>query len=665
MLIASTGEDLSFARDEVEMLDKLLGKRFASVETLAGQTIPRQKILDDFTRRRFDIIHYAGHVAFDPGNPKRCGLVLGKKKEGDKDGFEILTVDEIANALTMSKHPLVFLNGCCSARQSTPTYVDHETKAFRNKKLDSLAAACLGVKGEGARAFIGSLWPVHDKAAQEFAVAFYEQLIKKETTVGAALLAARTQAAKLDGAGHTWVSFVYYGDPELRIADSKSGSEDSEPWTGKPKKRPLRRLFDWFLEKRRWWLVPLVLILLAGLIAGTIALARLARAESAPLALGSFSPSVECAGSTLPITIYGSGFSRSCQVRLMNPEYNSIVASKIVVSAPDCLQAELDLREAPPGSWKVVISKGLGQVAESWPSAPFLIDRCKLEDVEWELADRQLSVIVPSARITSEASVKDVILSNGSIDIHATGIRYLAPRKVRAIFAQVMSGTWRLSVRWGDGKVVEAPSSYAITIPTPTSLSTPTPTKTPTLKPTSTPSPSVVKSETSTISPTPLPGPTSTPIPSPAPTFVPTQEPSPSLEKSESATSAFTPVPVPVLAGPGNGAVLSGWSVSLTWSGPKLKPNQYYNVLIDQWDEEKVVPIAWRKEEYHPISCSDLRPGRHTWRIEILEWAGDAAKQDVRVLSTSESWSFTFYSRCSPGAGGGPTPTSPAVIIVW
>ncbi|MBU7017227.1 MAG: CHAT domain-containing protein [Theionarchaea archaeon] len=123
----------------------------------------------------YSIIHYAGHA-------DEKGLHLQD---------EILDTNTVATLLW--GNPLVFINGCYSARTHT-----------------KLAEAFL--RG-GALGYIGSVWEIHDAVAAEFATDFYTSSF--EHSIGEALRLAKVNAFYKNNVA--WLCFILFGDPTLRL----------------------------------------------------------------------------------------------------------------------------------------------------------------------------------------------------------------------------------------------------------------------------------------------------------------------------------------------------------------------------------------------------------------------------------------------------------------
>lgn len=98
------------------------------------------------------VLHLCAHGTFDDQDPARSGIQLFR------DPLTIHDWGELA-----IKADLVVFSSCLSG----------VSKAFQSGSAFGFAHALLGT---GARAFIGSLWPVHDQATLLLMVMFYEEL---------------------------------------------------------------------------------------------------------------------------------------------------------------------------------------------------------------------------------------------------------------------------------------------------------------------------------------------------------------------------------------------------------------------------------------------------------------------------------------------------------
>jgi hypothetical protein len=151
----------------------------------------------------YDVIHYAGHAGFDPDDPTRSHLVV---HEGDE-----FSADRIQKVL--EGRPVVFLNACDTSRAGN---AEDSPGAGLVARAQGLASAF--VYG-GAHACVGSLWPVFDDTARDFAVSFYDRLFHRQR-IGEALAQARQQSRERNLDRLTWASYALYGDPLYRLRDA-------------------------------------------------------------------------------------------------------------------------------------------------------------------------------------------------------------------------------------------------------------------------------------------------------------------------------------------------------------------------------------------------------------------------------------------------------------
>jgi hypothetical protein len=210
-LIASAGPDneLPGSIREVELIAAGLKKHWAdqvNVDVFMTGTERRP------TGRRFrqvlmsgdyDIIHYAGHAVFDTRHQDQSGLVLERG--------EVCFAQKIQRLLEGS--PLVFLNACESARLRDDSDRDPPEGSYERDPKEGLASAF--VYG-GALACIGTMWPVTDTEAADFAVAFYGHVLEGQP-LGEAMRRARTMTAENHADDPSWASFVLYGDPTYSL----------------------------------------------------------------------------------------------------------------------------------------------------------------------------------------------------------------------------------------------------------------------------------------------------------------------------------------------------------------------------------------------------------------------------------------------------------------
>jgi hypothetical protein len=211
--------------------DRRLGAAQREVEAIAERLktlVPEENIrilrpaeatVDAITRHLssgdYDVVHYAGHAGFDPDDPTRSHLVV---HEGDE-----FSADRIQKVL--EGRPVVFLNACDTSRARNAA---ESPGAGLVARAQGLASAF--VYG-GAHACVGSLWPVFDDSARDFAVSFYDRLFHRQR-IGEALAQARQQSREKNLDRLTWASYALYGDPLHRLRDAPSPTPTSAGRTG-------------------------------------------------------------------------------------------------------------------------------------------------------------------------------------------------------------------------------------------------------------------------------------------------------------------------------------------------------------------------------------------------------------------------------------------------
>jgi pimeloyl-ACP methyl ester carboxylesterase len=131
----------------------------------------------------FDCVHFAGHAIAPGTRPSAGGWILGTGKGGR-------AVTLSARELFRARRPprMVFANACLTGR------------------LPGLAEAFLAA---GVAHYIGAAWRIADADARQCAVAFYAALLRRGTTIAAALLAGRRAVR---GVPASWGAYHHYGN---------------------------------------------------------------------------------------------------------------------------------------------------------------------------------------------------------------------------------------------------------------------------------------------------------------------------------------------------------------------------------------------------------------------------------------------------------------------
>lgn len=149
---------------------------------------------------RFGILHIAAHARLDRERDDEAFLVLAPGFD-DEDGR--LTV---AEASTLPLRDRVVVLAAC--RTAGGPFVEGEG-------VESLARGFLVA---GARAVIGSLWPLRDDETPEFFDAFYRRL-GEGASVADAFAGAQRDRIAAGAAASAWAGLVLVGDGTVRLAE--------------------------------------------------------------------------------------------------------------------------------------------------------------------------------------------------------------------------------------------------------------------------------------------------------------------------------------------------------------------------------------------------------------------------------------------------------------
>jgi len=177
-------------------------------ELLAGFEATREKVLHKISAQEYGIIHYYGHIDFDEQRGPCLRLYCGGK----------LYSNDIRIAVKGLK--FVFLNGCSAA--ILPENINKQNNEGSEPKnsqkeqpphdIRSMAHAFLHT---GAKVVVGTVADVPTIAASILSRNFYNRIFEGDN-VGEALKKARREV-KQKGFGATWISYLIYGDPRIRI----------------------------------------------------------------------------------------------------------------------------------------------------------------------------------------------------------------------------------------------------------------------------------------------------------------------------------------------------------------------------------------------------------------------------------------------------------------
>lgn len=194
LIVTNPTGDLSEAGNEGELIrDILVREPLIRVTLLSGCEATSKKLFEALGRCRYDVFHYAGHVAQGPG--------------AQGDHLELFDGPVSATYLAGRFHgapEIAFVNGCKSGRSDQR---GTRVAAINTRTVAGTAQAFLSA---GVRSYVGTLWDVQDSAASELATSFYQEVVGG-ATIGSALLQARGTVAARGAVA--WGAHVLFGRP--------------------------------------------------------------------------------------------------------------------------------------------------------------------------------------------------------------------------------------------------------------------------------------------------------------------------------------------------------------------------------------------------------------------------------------------------------------------
>lgn len=203
-------ERLRGARSEARALVRAVGGASRMVTGEAAS----ERFLEHADLSRFSIVHLAAHAIVDEQHPERSAVVLTPGGEGE-DGF--LQLREIAELEMGGK--IVLLSGCRSASGTL----------LPSEGVLGLARAFFQA---GARAVVGSLWPLRDDEASALMRELSRGISEGRSLSGAL---AQARAARIEAGAPTeaWAGLVLLGDGDL--VPLPDGRPPSHPLPGLPR----------------------------------------------------------------------------------------------------------------------------------------------------------------------------------------------------------------------------------------------------------------------------------------------------------------------------------------------------------------------------------------------------------------------------------------------
>jgi CHAT domain-containing protein len=207
LIYSDPDNNLPLACQEVEKIGDALRQDWQDkiiIDTLMPPNSSGRRLNEALRKGQYDVIHYAGHAGFDKRDGDLSGLLL--------HGGELFFAQKVRRLL--EGRPLVFLNACESAFTANEQEAQQVDRYLQGPAEGLASAFIYG----GAVGCIGSLWPVYDAPAAEFAILLYRRVLEGYT-IGEAMRQARVDIRAAHPEQITWATFVLYGDPRFHLVD--------------------------------------------------------------------------------------------------------------------------------------------------------------------------------------------------------------------------------------------------------------------------------------------------------------------------------------------------------------------------------------------------------------------------------------------------------------
>jgi formylglycine-generating enzyme required for sulfatase activity len=194
-IVAPRDSNLSNGEAECQDILALAGKERIVIREQARLI----DLLAAFSKGEYDGWHFTAHGLYRDNVPDLSSIYL--------EGEEALTPIYLSGRhRNIGKpHPLIFLNSCSSGQ--------------RGISLTDIGGWAPVFLGTGAGACIGTLWPIDDALARDFARVFYASLIAG-MPIGEAVLAAR-QSIRTDD-NPTWLAYTAFAHPLATCAPTRA-----------------------------------------------------------------------------------------------------------------------------------------------------------------------------------------------------------------------------------------------------------------------------------------------------------------------------------------------------------------------------------------------------------------------------------------------------------
>lgn len=211
--------------------------RVEVVRLLGPREATRSNLLKRIMLENFDVLHFAGHCHYNAQQPEKSGWIFSHGK--------FLTARELNRVDRIPK--FVFSNACESG-------ITNDRAELRSVDLAPSFAESFFARGVSN--FVCTAWPVDDRAALDFALRLYSELLgiggvkdeiqsaegpqaenpkdfnrfsREPKPMYAAMREARREIINKDYGVRTWGAYQHYGNPFMRFFDTRSFPAPNPP----------------------------------------------------------------------------------------------------------------------------------------------------------------------------------------------------------------------------------------------------------------------------------------------------------------------------------------------------------------------------------------------------------------------------------------------------
>lgn len=178
-----------------------MNRERAVIEPVLDSDISPQDLKNSI--KNYDLLHFAGHVRYDPEYPEKSGWELSGGH------FTLADIEELRSGMAMPA--FVFSNACHSARMEA---------ADSFSASGTLAEAFLRA---GVRHYLGTCREIPDTSGKTFALRFYRHLLAGKS-VGQAVKDSRRELSR-ETPHISWTAYILYGNPQTRYFARESVHE--------------------------------------------------------------------------------------------------------------------------------------------------------------------------------------------------------------------------------------------------------------------------------------------------------------------------------------------------------------------------------------------------------------------------------------------------------